>query len=76
MTMKNTFKILDKKMSVTFKKHNGALVYTGFVYMEHGIDTKEDFLNALDPNNFGGTVEFRKTEEPNVFSFEAVVYID
>jgi hypothetical protein len=74
--MKNTFNILDKTRSVTFKKHNGALVYTGIVYMEHGIDTKEDFLNALDANNFGGTVDFRKTDKANIFSFYAVVYID
>lgn len=74
--MKNTFKIIDKTRSVTFKKHNGALVYTGTVYMEHGINTKEDFLNALDPNNFGGTVDFRKTDKPNIYTFNAYVYID
>ena len=76
MTNNNTFTIIEKTRNITFKRHNGCMVYTGIVYMEHGINTKEDFLNALDPNNFGGTVDFRKTDKPNTYTFNAYVYID
>lgn len=76
MTNNNTFTIIEQTRNITFKRHNGCMVYTGIVYMEHGINTKEDFLNALDSNNFGGTVDFRKTDKANTYTFIAYVYID
>lgn len=74
--MTNTFTILTKTRNITFKRHNGCMVYTGTVYMEHGVESKEVFLNALDAHNYGGTVEFRRTAEPNVFTYTADVYFD
>jgi hypothetical protein len=74
--MANTFKILDKKIDVNSPRRNGVLTYTGVVYIEDGNITKEDFLDALDANNFGGTVDFHKTDKPNVYTFVANVYID
>lgn len=76
MKNNNTFTIIEKTRNITFKRHNGCMVYTGTVEMEHGVRTTQDFIDALDPNNFGGSVDFRRTEEANVFTFIAYVYID
>lgn len=74
MTNNNTFTIIEKNIHITFKRNGGQIYYTGKVMMEHGIRTKEDFLNALDVKNIGGTVDFRRTEEANVYTFIADVY--
>jgi hypothetical protein len=76
MTNNNTFTIIEQTNNITFKHHNGCMVYTGIVEMEHGIRTTQDFIDALDSNNFGGTVDFHKTDKANTYTFVAYVYID
>ena len=74
--MTKNFTIIEKTMNITFKRHSGCMMYTGKVEAPQGITTTQDFINALDPNNFGGTVNFCKTDKPNIYTFTAYVYID
>lgn len=76
MTNNNTFTIIEKKENITFKRQGGCLVYTGIVVAEQGIRTTQDFIDALDRNNFGGSVDFYNTDKANTYTFIAYVYID
>lgn len=61
---------------VVVRRTRTEIEYTGTAMMYNGIQDKQALLDALDSNNFGGTVEFRKTDKPNVFTFFADVYFD
>jgi hypothetical protein len=76
MTNNNTFTIIEQTRNIAIKYGSGNVIYTGIVEMEHGIKTAQDFIDALDCNNFGGSVNFRKTDKANTYTFIAYVYID
>ena len=49
--------------------------YKGTVKLED-VTQKKAIIDLLDRNNFGGYVEVRETEEKNIYTFNATVYID
>jgi hypothetical protein len=76
MTNNNTFTIIEKTRNNAIKRGCGTVVYTGTVVMEHGARATQEFIDALDCSNFGGSVDFRNTDKPNMYTFFACVYID
>lgn len=49
--------------------------YKGTARLED-VAQKKTIIDLLDSNNFGGYVNVRETEEENIYTFNATVYID
>lgn len=54
----------------------GKNLYKGWIITNEIPADKEDFLDELDANNFGGNVCFYRTIDENVIEFAATVYTD
>lgn len=50
--------------------------YKGIVEAPDGIPTTETFLDAIDSCNWGGRVNFTKTDKENTYKFDVTIYID
>ena len=73
--MTNTFTITTKTFtSITPCKGYSVLQYKGTVMMANGVESKEVFLNAINEDNCGGNVEFRKVEDGE-YTFTADVIV-
>lgn len=49
--------------------------YTGTARLDD-VTQKKTIIDLLDGNNFGGYVNVYETDEKNVYTFNATVYID
>lgn len=70
---KTMFTITEKNLYYRGKTEH---IYRGTVEAPHGIPTTETFLNAIDRGNWGGRVNFTKTDKENVYKFDATIYVD
>ena len=63
--------ITERKVRTGYAEHE----YEGTVRLED-VAQKNTIIDLLDRNNFGGYVSVRATEEQNIYTFNATVYID
>lgn len=62
---------------VVVRRTRTEVEYTGTAMMYNGVQDKQALLNALDSNNFGGSVDIIPIKDvSDMYEYKATVYID
>lgn len=62
---------------VVVRRGRTEVEYEGTAMMYNGIQDKQALLNALDSNNFGGSVSITPIKDASdMYEYKATVYID
>lgn len=62
---------------VEVRRGRTEVEYEGMAIMYNGIQDKQALLNALDSNNFGGSVSITPIKDASdMYEYRATVYID
>ena len=62
---------------VVVRRTRTEVGYTGTAMMYNGIQDKQALLDALDGNNFGGSVSITPIKDvSDMYEYVAIVYID